>query len=195
MFKQTVLGMALCLGLFVSAQNAYAQTKTNDELKAEREALKSEMKSKEAQERQKKLAKLEAPKDCGITSIDQLAVSSATILGTTKNINIVVPEMYKRTIGETIDGVTDVTVKKPTPSELLDLSLNIATQIKTIADASSAVANASNDVKSASPMQAPKATKSLNFTKDVLAITSSELQLSAKIVANLIETLKSANNN
>lgn len=196
MFKQMIFGTALCLGLVFSAQqNCFAQEKTKDELKAEREALKSEMKSKDAEERKAKFEKLEAPKSSGVSSVDELATNSTKMLTSTKEINAQVPEMYKRTIGETVDGVTDVTVKKPTLEELVSLATNITTQIKAVSDASASVTTASSDVKSASPMQAPKATKSLNYSKEVLALVGPELQLNLKVVNNLIATLKSANNN
>lgn len=196
MFKKMIFSTAICLGLvFSTQQNCYAQEKTKDELKAEREVLKSEMKSTEAQERKTKFETLEVPKASGVSSVDGLATSSASILTLTKEINTQVPELYKRTIGETVDGVTDVTVKKPTAAELATLALTITTQIKTVAEASASIANASSDIKTASPMQAPKATKSLNYSKDALALAGPELQLNLKVINNLIATLKSANNN
>ena len=196
MFKKVIFSTAICLGLvFSSQQNCFAQEKTKDELKAEREVLKSEMKSKEAEERKAKFEKLEAPKPSGVASVDQLATNSTSILTSTKSINAQIPELYKRTIGETVDGVSDVTVKKPTVEELAALALTITTQIKAVADASTAVTTASADIKNASPMQAPKATKALNYSKDALALAGPELQLNLKVINNLIATLKSANNN
>jgi hypothetical protein len=196
MLKKMFYSTAICLGLVFSiSQNCSAQEKTKDELKAERDALKSEMKSKDAEERKEKIAKLESPKTCGVASIDGLAGNSTSILTSTKDINTQVPEMYKRTIGETVDGVTDVTVKKPTKEELATLALTLATQIKAVADATASVAGASADVKTASPMAAGKATKSLNYSKEALALAGPELQMNLKVVNNLIATLKSANNN
>jgi hypothetical protein len=195
MLKKTIFGTAICLGLFFfMQQNSFAQGKTKDELKAEREALKTEMKSKEALERKAKLEKLEAPAPCGIQSVDGLAINSTAMLAKTKENNTLIPEMYKRTIGETIDGVTDVTVKKPTLDELTTLATNLGIQIKTVSDASADVANASNDVAKASPLKAPKATKVLNYTKDVNSLLLPELQMNLKVVNNLIGTLKSSAN-
>jgi ATP-dependent Clp protease ATP-binding subunit ClpA len=166
MLKKMFYSTAICLGLVFSiSQNCSAQNKTKDELKAEREALKSEMKSKDAEERKAKIAKLEPPKTSGVASVDGLAENSTSILTSTKDINTQVPEMYKRTIGETVDGVTDLTVKKPTKEELAALAITITTQLKAVSDASSAVTTASTDIKGASPLQAPKATKSLNYSK------------------------------
>jgi hypothetical protein len=195
MLKKMIFGTAICLGLIFSMQqNSFAQEKTNDELLAEREALKSEMKSKEAEERKTKIETLSEPKASGIASVDELSASSTKMLLASKENNVLIPEMYKRTIGESIDGVADVTVKKPTLEELTALALNISNQVKAVADASSAVTNASNDISKASPMQAPKGTKSLNYTKDVLALIGPELQLNLKVVNNLIATLKSSSN-
>jgi hypothetical protein len=196
MLKKMIFTTAIFIGLvFSMQQNCFAQEKTKEELKAEREVLKSEMKSTEAQKRKAKFEELNAPKSSGVTSVDELATNSTKMLISTKEINTQVPEMYKRTIGETIDGVTDVTVKKPTIDELIVLSSNITNQIKAVSDASAAVASASSDAKSASPMQGLKATKSLNYSKEVISIVGPELQLNLKVVNNLITTLKSANNN
>lgn len=185
---------AICLGLIlVMQQNCFAQ-KTKDELKAEREVLKSEMKSKDAEERKAKFEKLSEPKISGISSVDALAASSTKLLLSTKEMNLVVPEMYKRTIGESVDGIADVTVKKPSLDELATLGLNIANQIKTIGEAAASVAGIAGDIKSAGIMQAPKGLKSLNFSKDVIALVLPELGLNLKVITNLIATLKSSNN-
>lgn len=186
----------LCFGfIFLLQQSGKAQDKTKDELKAERDVLKSEMKSKEAEDRRTKYQKLEHPKPSGIASVDDLASNSTQILTSTKAINAQMPEMYKRTIGETMDGVTDVTVKKPTAQELLDLSANISTQIRAVSEASGAVTQASEDVKKASPLQAPKASKSLNYSREVISLVGPELELNLKLVTNLVATLRSSNNN
>lgn len=188
---KSVLGLALIIGM---QQTSFAQSKTADELKAEREVLKSELKSKDAEERKAKMEKLTEPKTSGIASVDGLATNSTKMLVSTKEINTIVPEMYKRTVGESVDGVTDVTTKKPTMDELTALAVNIASQIKAVSDASNDVASATSDIKSASMMQAPKGTKSLNYSKDVLGLVLPELNLNLKVVNNLISTLKSSGN-
>lgn len=194
MMSKMIYKTAICLGLIlVMQQNCFAQ-KTKDELKAEREVLKSEMKSKDAEERKAKFEKLSEPKISGISSVDALAASSTKLLLSTKEMNLVVPEMYKRTIGESVDGIADVTVKKPSLDELATLGLNIANQIKTIGEAAASVAGIAGDIKSAGIMQAPKGLKSLNFSKDVIALVLPELGLNLKVITNLIATLKSSNN-
>jgi hypothetical protein len=195
MFTKMMYKTVICFSLILlMQQNCLAQAKTKDELKAEREELKTEMKSKDAEERKAKFEKLAEPKTSGISSVDALASSSTKMLLSTKEINALVPEMYKRTIGESVDGVADVTVKKPTLEELGALGLNIATQVKTVADMSATIASASSDLKNASMMQIPKATKSLNFTKDVMSLVLPELNLNLKVLNNLIATLKSSGN-
>ncbi len=185
--------MAMICGMLFSIQTiSYSQTK--EELKAEREQLKTEMKSSASVERQEKISKLTVPKSSGVKSVDDLAISSAAMLVTAADNNKIIPDLYKRTIGETIDGVTDVTVKKPELAELETLAANIATQTLAVSKASEAVSAASADISKAGPLQAPKATKALNYTKDTLALLAPELQLNAKVVKNLIATLKSAKN-
>ena len=185
-----IMGVMLATASMGFAQEA----KTADELKAEREQLKTELKSKDVQKRQEKLAKLQDPGTVGVASVDELAVSATALLVGTKGFNETVPELYKRTIGETVDGVTDVTVQKPSLEELTSLAASIATSIAGVAVAQNAVQKAADDVKTMPKMQAPKAAKSLNFSKDVLSLTLPELQLSAKVVANLVETLKTSDN-
>lgn len=199
MIKKVILSTAICLGLFLSIQqNCFAQEKTKDELKAEREVLKSEMNSKKTQARIVKFEKLMEQKDkhvnTTVESLDQLAETSVVLLLATKNVSALVPEMYKRTIGESIDGIADVNIKKPTLDELLALSGTIAAQIITIGEASAIIPEIASDIKTMSPMQIPKAMKSLNFSKDVLSLLAPELQLNLKVIINLIATLKSADN-
>ena len=82
MLKKMFNSTALFLGIiFVASQPCSAQTK--DEIKAEREALKSEMKSSDVKKRQEKIEKMtnESPFVCEIASLDGLASNSKQILG------------------------------------------------------------------------------------------------------------------
>ncbi len=171
-----------------------AQTKTAEELKAEREVLKAERKTDAYQERQKKIAELKDPGTTSISSIDALAANSATSLEEVRKNNVLIPELYKRTIGESIDGVTDVTVKKPTLQELLTVSEGIAKTLKSVTASTAEIAKAQGDVKSAGIMKAGKATKSINFSKDVNSLLLAELASQGKLINNLIATLKSSKN-
>lgn len=198
MLKKLLLSSAICMGLILSnTQNTNAQAKTPDELKAEREALKSEMTSSDAKKRDEKIEKMssESPFVCEISSVDGLASNSQQILLATKSINTQIPDLYKRTIGETIDGITDINVKKPTLDELLVLAKTIADQVTAVTNAAETMKGAADEAKSAPMLAKAKAIKTLNFSKDALALTGPELQLNLKVVNNLIATLKSANNN
>ncbi len=177
---------------FLALTTVNAQTK--DELKAEREQLKSEQKTDAYKERQKKIQELqeEAPSQVGVSSIDNLAKNSTNSLNSTVETNKKLPELYKRTIGETVDGVTDVTVKKPTLQELLDVSLSIAGTTKNVAESGKDIVAAQGDVKSAG-LKAGKAGKSVNYSKDVNSVLASELKYQSKLINNLIATLKSSN--
>lgn len=198
MFKKLLFNSAICISLILTvSQNSNAQAKTSDELKAERDALKSEMQSSDAKKRDEKIEKMasESPFVCEISSLDGLASNSQQILLATKSINIQIPEIYKRTIGETIDGVTDITVKKPALDELIVLAKTIADQVTAVTNAVETMKGAADEAKSAPMLAKAKAIKTLNFSKDALALTGPELQLNLKVINNLIATLKSANNN
>ena len=190
--KKVLLVAALS---FLSLGAANAQDKTKEELKAEREQLKTEMKSDEYKERQKTLQALkdETPSATGIASIDGLAKNSTNSLNSTLETNKMLPDLYKRTVGETVDGVTDVTVKKPTAKELLDVSLKIAETIKSVSSSSKDIVSAQGDVKSAG-LKAGRASKSVNYSKDVNQALVSELKYQSKLINNLIATAKSSNN-
>ncbi|HAN37491.1 MAG TPA: hypothetical protein DCQ29_01195 [Chitinophagaceae bacterium] len=189
--KRILLSAALSLFL---ASMSFAQEKTPEELKAEREVLKAERKSEAYQERQKKLAELKDPGSTSVSSIDALAANSTTALLETKKNNELLPELYKRTVGETVDGVTDVTVKKPTIEELLAVSESILKTTKAVSASSLEIARAQADIKSAGMLKAVKATKSINYSKDVNSLLVAELAYQSKLIANLIATLKSSEN-
>jgi hypothetical protein len=193
---KSILKMTLVMGIMLAMTGAvYAQaTKTVDELKAEREQLKSELKSKDAEKRQKKLKGLKDPGKVGVASVDELAASSVLLLTGTKGFSASVPELYKRTVGETIDGITEVNVQKPTLEELTGVATSIAATAAGVATAQDAVQKAVDDVKSMPKTSALKAAKSLNFSKDALSLVLPELQLNARVVAHLIETIKTSDN-
>lgn len=185
--------LSAALSLFV-ASISFAQEKTSEELKAEREVLKAERKSETYQERQKKLAELKDPGSTSVGSIDALAANSTTALVETKKNNELLPELYKRTVGETVDGVTDVTVKKPTVDELLGVSEGILKTAKAVVASSLEIVKAQGDIKSAGMLKAAKAAKSVNYSKDVNSLLGIELSYQSKLISNLIATLKSSKN-
>lgn len=189
--KKTLLKLTLITSIMISSVS-FAQTQ--EELNAEREMLKKEMKSEKSVERQKKLEKLELPKTSSIKSVDELAVNSGVLLVATKELNNQIPELYKRTIGETVDGITEVTTDKPTLEELESVAGLILAQIQTVDNYTIIAQNVAGDVKSANPLSAGKALKALNFSKDVLSLTLPELKNNLVVIKNLISTIKTSNN-
>jgi len=185
--------LSAALALFV-ASISFAQEKTAEELKTEREVLKAERKSESYQERQKKLAELKDPGSTTISSIDAIAANSTTALLETKKNNELLPELYKRTVGETVEGVTDVTVKKPTLDELLAVSVSILNITKSVAATGVEIVKAQGDIKSGGMLKVAKATKSVNYSKDVNSILGAELSYQGKLIKNLIATIKSSKN-
>ncbi len=103
--------------LFFTTSFILLKGQTKDELKAEREQLKMERKSEAFQKRHEKLAELKEPGTTDINSIDELASTSTVSLASVVQVNEMLPDLYKRTIGEDMDGITDVTVKKPSLDE------------------------------------------------------------------------------
>lgn len=188
-----IFGTAILFGLLFSAnQTCFAQGKTQEELKVEQDSLKAEMNSKKATERKAKYEKLKRPKTSGVSSVDGLATNSTRMMTSTQKINKTVAGMYEGTTGETTDGKKSTVAKKPTLGELESLSTNITKQIKAVKSASNDVTTASADIKKASPMQAPKATKSLNYSKKVIGLVGPELKMNLKIVNYLIDVTKSS---
>lgn len=186
--------ISLFAALLLVASIGFAQEKTSDELKAEREVLKAERKSEKFQENQKALAKLKSPGAAGVNSIDALAVNLTTALYETLKNNELLPELYKRTIGETVDGVTDVTVKKPELEELIEVSEGILKTTNAVAASSLEIVNAQGDIKSAGVLKAAKATKSVNFSKEVSNLLGAELAHQGRLINHLIATVKSSKN-
>lgn len=195
MKKKIVILSSLVICMSISLLPCFAQEKTKEEIKALKEEMKAELKAQAAIERKAKIEKLSIPKPSGVASVDDLASGSGKLVLATSENNKLIPELYKRTIGETVDGVTDVTVKKPTLQELVSLADNITTQIKSANDIAAAIPNASNDISSAGPLKAPKATKALNFVKETSPLVLPELQSNLKVVNDLIVIVKSSKNN
>ena len=172
----TVVFMVSCVN-FVNAQ-------TKEEMEA-------------SQARYEKLVKLceKKPKSTSVSEVDVYVkkVYDAAILSMATAEQL--QNLYYRQIGETKDGVTDVTVKRPTVEELTALSATIAAQsvtVKGASDSAEAALSASKNQKN--PMKAAKVATALGFTKDVYPILVEELAAQTKAIAEMIETAKTANN-
>lgn len=163
-----------------------------------------------SRERAEKLQLLcDGYKSCGNVNIDGYgdAVKTAAIFAISNSEQL--ENMYKRQIGETEDGVTDVTITKPTIDEWVTFASTVAGEaasIKAATDKLQAAADeAKNVVESSSkeknPMKAAKAAKQakaatavVEFGNAATPILLEESAAQVKAVDAIIETLKSGKN-
>ena len=148
-------------------------------------------------------------KTSGNVNIDDYgdAVKNAAILAIANSVQL--ESMYQRQIGETKDGVTDVTITKPTLEEWTTLATTIAGEAASIKQATDKVQAASDDAKQMAesaakeknPMKAAKnvkkakaATAVVEFGNVATPILLEESAAQAKAVGTIIETLKSGKN-
>lgn len=161
-----------------------AQAQSKDEMKVSRE-------------RYEKLVKLskKAPSKTGLQSVDGLAGGSTAVMLESMEITPLVEGLYYRSIGESVDGVADVNVKKPTLDECMELSGRIGKQALAVKATAEQVTGAAEELKGVkNPMAAAKSMKSLDYSKDVLSIIGEESLFQGKAIAAIIETVKSAGN-
>lgn len=154
----------------------------------------------EMQASKERYAKLEkalkkTPKDCSVSGVDGLAASVTLTMIESVRITPLLEGLYYRSVGKTEDGVTEVTVKKPTLEECLELSEAITVQAAAVKAATELVEPAAKQVKEIkNPLTGAKALKSLNYSKDALAVVAEETTYQTKAIASIIETIKSADN-
>lgn len=168
------------LGIFIGANLLFAQTKE--------EIAKSS-------ERNEKILKLEAPKSSSIASLDDLTVNvGATALEST-NITPLLQNLYYRSIGETKDGIADVTIKKPSLEECKELAARILKQTEKVQQISSLISNVTNETSSIkNPLKLPKILSSLNYAKTAISLLGEESIFQAKAIKSIINTISTGNN-
>jgi hypothetical protein len=163
-----------------------------------------------SQERALKLKALcDSYKASGNASIDGYGddVKAAAIFAIANSEQL--ESMYKRQIGTTEDGVTDVTVNKPTLEEWATLATTVAGEgamiNSAVEKAKAAGEEAKNIAQSASseknPMKAAKAAKSakaatavIEFGNVATPILAEESAAQVKAINEIISTLKSGGN-
>jgi hypothetical protein len=148
------------------------------------------------------------PKECGVSKIDDFAkaVNAAAALSIKNSETL--SKFYYREIGQTEDGVTDVTVKKPTLKEWEELGVGVGGETvslneakKNAEEAAKELQTMTEDAKNGNPMAKAKKAKQVkagtavvNFGKDALPILAEETVAQAKMVKDIIQTLKSGKN-
>ena len=135
-----------------------------------------------------------APKPSGVADVDAFldgnvkaalgAVASAEQLH----------NLYSRQIGETKDGVQDVTVTKPTLEDWTNLAATIATQAAGMAELGVAGQKVAEAVKGADKMKALKLAKPVKWSTDLMPVTGEALAEEGKAIDQIIKLLKSENN-
>lgn len=135
------------------------------------------------------------------------AIKNAAILAIANSVQL--ENMYKRQIGETQDGVTDVTITKPTIEEWMKLAETVAGEAASIKAATDKIQAAAEEVKTMTeeaskqknPMKAAKAVKTakaatavVEFGNAATPILVEESAAQVKAVKTIIETLKSGKN-
>ena len=148
-------------------------------------------------------------KTCGNASIDGYGndVQNAAIFAIANSEQL--ENMYKRQIGETQDGVTDVTIKKPTLEEWISFATTVAGEGASIKAAVDKAKNAGEEAKNMAqsataeknPLKAAKAAKTakaatavIEFGNIATPILLEESAAQVKAVNEIIETLKSGKN-
>lgn len=102
--------------------------------------------------------------------------------------------LYSRQIGESVDGVQDVTISKPTLEDWMNLATTVATQTAGMAELGVAGKNAAEAVKKADKMKAIKLAKPVKWSTDLMPVTGEALAEEAKAIDQIIKLLKSENN-
>lgn len=148
-------------------------------------------------------------KTCGDAQIDAFGndLKNAAVLAITNS--ELLENLYKREIGQSADGVQDVTVKKPTLKDWEELAESVANEglsIKNAVDkAKGAAEGAKNLAQSAAseknPMKIAKlakkskaATAVIEFGNAATPILMEESVAQVKAVAEIIKNLKAGNN-
>lgn len=183
------------MSLFVLVCSAKAQIKEEIQLSKERT--------------EKLQALCDDYKQSGNANVDDYgeAVKSAAVYAIANSVQL--ENMYKRQIGETQDGVTDVTITKPTLEEQKSFATTVAGETVNIKEATDKVQAAADEAKKLTeeaskqknPLKAAKAAKTaksatavVEFGNAAIPILLEESTAQAKAVNAIIETLKSGKN-
>ena len=175
-----------------------ANAQTKEELKAERQAMKSEINSQKTVDRDAKIAELaemsHTVQTTGLNSVDGLSTSCMGFLNTVISTNDVLKE-YKTEVKDNGDGEVDITKYKAHLDDYVNLANGLALASTQIAEASKELAKATDDVKTVKdPRQVRPVKISVNFLKEALPVCADEVAFLTKLVNNLIQSIKASDN-
>lgn len=192
--KKTVLCLMLTL---VTAFSVNAQQKTEAELKAEREQIAAELKSKDVVKRQKNIDKLneKAAKvtKTGLGSIDGVADVSKSVLTTVTSANELLKQ-YRTDITDNGNGEVEIAQYSANLDDYVKLAANLVQAGLDAANGVQQLKGAKEDAQKLNPMQAKPALTSVSFSTDALKTSGEEIALQTRIVTNLIESIKASKN-
>lgn len=192
--KKLVFSMVIML---LTAFSVNAQQKTEADLKAEREQIASELKSKDVIKRQEKLQKLNEKavkvKKTDLGSIDGLLETSTAVLGTVMSANDLLKK-YGTEIKDNGNGDIEITKYTPGLDDYKKLGEDLAKAALLAADGAKRLESAQDDAKKLSPLKAKDALSSVSYSVDVLKLSAEEIELQTRIVTNLIESIKASKN-
>jgi hypothetical protein len=195
MLKKTKKVLMLSI-IFAVTFSAFAQeAKTADELKAEREQLKTELKSKDVVKREDKIAKLAAtpPNQSSVQSVDGLAATATSVLVTVVSTNDFL-STFKTELTDNSNGEVDITSHKAKLNDYVELAAKLVQAGVLAAQGAEQLKSAQDDVKGLSPTQALPASKSVKYSTEALKLSGEELVLQTKLITNLINSIKAAGN-
>ena len=183
--------------MLVTAFSVNAQQKTEAELKAEREQIAAELKSKDVVKRQDKLVKLndKAAKvqTTGLGSIDGLAETSTGVLKTVMSTNELLKQ-YRVEMTDNGNGEVEIAKYAANLDDYVKLGADLAAAALVAADGVKKLESAKDDAKKLSPLQAKPALSSVSFSSEALSLSADEIALQTRIVSNLIESIKASKN-
>lgn len=148
-------------------------------------------------------------KDCGNETIDGVGqnVYNAAIAAVASSAQL--DSLYYRQIGETKDGVTDVTIKKPTLEEWTGLLATVTAEAASLKQVTDNIKGAGDEAKNIAeqakntknPLKAGKmvkmakaATVIMEFANKATPILTDETANQVSAINTIIETLKSGKN-
>lgn len=145
--------------------------------------------------RMEKMQKLEIPKSTSIASLDDLNIAVGAAAIESASITPLLKGIYYRSVGESTDGIVDVTVKKPSLAECKELASRILTQVKIVQTITSSLPSVTEEAKTIkNPLKLAKVASSLGFVKTAVSILGEETMFQSKAINNIIQTLTSSGN-
>jgi len=171
-----------------------SMAQTADELKAERQQLKSEMASKDYQKMEKQYAKLgDTPQSTNLNSVDGVVNASSSILTTVlASENLL--NAFKVEINEVADGEIDITKYVANLDDYVATATALGAAAIEAKTATDQIKQAKNDIKGLSPVQAVPVTKAVDWASTALQVSVKKIDINTRLLQNLINSCKAAKN-